>query len=171
MPDKTKAKRVALYGIMIALAAIMSFIESLIPVSLGIPGAKLGLANLVTIVCLYTIGDKAAIVISIFRIILVGLLFGNMFSILYSLSGGIVSLACMLIAKRAGRLSAAGVSIVGGVMHNIGQLLAAAIIIHNIRIAYYMPVLMLAGVVCGIVIGLLGAIIIKRVKNIDNQIL
>ena len=171
MPDKTKAKRVALYGIMIALAAIMSFIERLIPVSLGIPGAKLGLANLVTIVCLYTIGDKAAIVISIFRIILVGLLFGNMFSILYSLSGGTVSLACMLIAKRVGRLSASGVSIVGGVMHNIGQLLVAAIIIHNIRIAYYMPVLMLAGVVCGIVIGLLGAIIIKRVKNIDNQIL
>ena len=171
MPDKTKAKRVALYGITIALAAIMSFIESLIPVSLGIPGAKLGLANLVTIVCLYTIGDKAAIVISIFRIILVGLLFGNMFSILYSLSGGIVSIACMLTAKRSERLSAAGVSIVGGVMHNIGQLLVAAIIIHNIRIAYYMPVLMLAGVVCGIVIGLLGAIIIKRVKNIDNQIL
>ncbi len=167
MPDKTKAKKAALYGIMIALAAIMSFIESLIPISLGIPGAKLGLANLVTIVCLYTIGERAAIVVGLFRIMLVGLLFGNMFSILYSLSGGIVSIGSMLIVKRLGRLSAAGVSIVGGVMHNVGQLIVAALIIHNIRIAYYMPVLMLAGVICGIIIGILGAVIIKRVEHIN----
>ena len=117
-----KTGRAALCGMLIALAFLFSYVETLIPISLGIPGVKLGLANLVTIVGLYLVSLPQLIFISLVRIVLAGLTFGNGFSMIYSLAGGIVSLLFMLLARKTGWFSQVGVSIVGGVGHNIGQL-------------------------------------------------
>jgi len=158
------AGKIAMYGMMIALAMILSFVETLIPISLGIPGIKLGLANLVTIVCLYTMGPAGAWAVSLTRIILTGFTFGNMFSMAYSMAGGVLSLVCMMIAKKSGVLSTAGVSIIGGMTHNIGQLLVAFYVVRTAGIFWYLPVLMTAGIITGTLIGMLSAAIVKRIR-------
>lgn len=157
-------KDMAIYGMFIALAMVFSYIESMIPISLGIPGIKLGIANLVTIVCLYVLGIKAAISVSLIRIVLMGLSFGNTSTMMYALAGGMLSLLLMIIAKKADLFSMAGVSIIGGVSHNIGQLILAAIIIETVGVISYMPVLLFAGSVAGFLIGICAAIILKRIK-------
>lgn len=151
------------YGMMIALAFLLSYVETLIPISLGVPGVKLGLANLVTIVALYVIGVKGAVIISLVRILLVSLTFGNMFSMFYSLGGGILSLVLMAPAKSKRLFSQTGVSIIGGVGHNIGQLAVAAFVVENAAVFYYLPFLLAAGTVAGALIGLLGGIVTKRI--------
>lgn len=163
---QNKAKKVAAFGMLIALAFILSFVETLIPISLGIPGVKLGLANLVTIVGLYTIGVPGTIAVSLTRIILVGFTFGNMFSMLYSMAGGIVSLGLMILARRTNWFSKIGVSIIGGIGHNIGQICIAAWVVKTTGVFYYLPVLLVAGTVAGTVIGLVGGIIVERVQKI-----
>jgi len=164
------AKKTALYGMLIALAMILSFVETLIPISLGVPGIKLGLANLVTIVCLYTMGPAGAFAVLIVRIFLVGITFGNLFSLIYSLAGGMLSFFCMILAKRTGLLGMTGVSIIGGVTHNIGQILAAVFVVRTIGLFWYLPVLMLAGMVTGALIGVLASLIISRLKPVITEI-
>ncbi|MBQ6994092.1 MAG: Gx transporter family protein [Lachnospiraceae bacterium] len=147
------AKRVAYTAILIALAMIFSYVEVLIPFHFGIPGIKLGLANLVVVIALYILKPAQVMVISIARIVLVSFLFGNMSSMLYSLAGGILSFFVMLLLKKIKGFSMLGVSIAGGVSHNVGQLLLAAVVVENMSVFYYMPVLLVAGVITGMLIG------------------
>lgn len=162
------AKKITQYGMMIALAMILSYVEVLIPIQLGIPGMKLGLANLVVFTALYLEGVKGAAAISILRIFLVGFTFGNGFSLIYSLAGGILSLLIMLLGKKMRFFSKIGVSILGGVSHNIGQLAIAAFVVQNVNVFYYMPVLLIAGAATGTVIGLLGARLIQTLGAAVN---
>lgn len=158
------AGKIAVYGMLTALAMIFSFIETLIPLSIGIPGVKLGLANLVTIVCLYIMGPIGAITVSFLRILLVGLTFGNASMLMFSAAGGALSLICMILARKSGLLSTAGVSMIGGVMHNVGQLAVASRVVKTAGVFAYLPVLTAAGVITGIVIGIVAAAVIKRLK-------
>ena len=119
------AKKTALLGMLVALAFVLSYIETLIPINLGIPGAKLGLANLVVMVALYTLGTKEAFALSMVRILLTGLTFSSMAAMLYSFAGGLLSFAVMYLAKRSKLFSAAGVSVLGGISHNAGQIFVA----------------------------------------------
>lgn len=157
------AARTAFYGLLLALAMVFSYVETLIPISLGVPGVKLGLANLVTMVGLYTLGVPGTIAVNFLRIILTGVTFGNMFSMLYSLAGAALSLIFMILAKKSGWFGSVGVSIVGGVGHNIGQLAVAAFVVQTLGVFSYLPVLLAAGTVAGALIGLLGGIIIRRI--------
>lgn len=161
-----KAKRAAIFGVMIALAFTLSYLESLLPLNIGIPGVKLGLANLVVVVALYKLNDGEAFAIAIIRILLAGLTFGNAYSLIYSLCGGLLSFIAMLLAKKT-KLSQIGVSILGGTIHNIGQIVAAAILMGTARIAYYLPVLLTAGLLTGFLNGFLAKAITERIK-IDN---
>jgi len=156
-------KNVAKYGFFIALAMILSYIEILIPFNLGIPGAKLGLANLVVFLLLYSEGVKSAAIVSFLRILLVGFTFGNLFSIFYSIAGGMLSLGVMALCQKSKLFSKIGVSMAGGVSHNIGQILAAAIVLQTPAVFYYLPFLLIAGLVTGGVIGVLGRQILKSV--------
>lgn len=163
-------KKTAYYGIYTALALIFSYIESLVPISLGIPGAKLGLSNLVTVFVLYHMGKQEALLISVTRICLSGLMFGNLFGILYGLSGGIFSYAAMLLCKSSQGFSVIGVSIAGGVFHNVGQILIAILVLESIQIIRYLPVLLLAGLVTGWMVGFLSKEVLSRIRREDDAI-
>lgn len=159
-----KTGKVALYGLLVALAFILSYVETLIPVPVPVPGVKIGLANLVVVTALYTMGDKEAFILSVVRIILVAMTFGNLSTMLFSIAGGILSVTAMIFVKRTGVFSLTGVSLVGGIMHNVGQILVAMFIVHNVRMIYYLPFLLVSGVVTGALIGILAGLIIKQVK-------
>lgn len=158
-------KKVAFLGIFLALALIFSYVESLIPINFGIPGMKLGLANIVIVILLYCMGPKEAYGVSVARVILAGFLFGNLFSILYSLAGALLSLTVMLLLKKTEKFQILSISAVGGVCHNIGQLFIAAWTVENLNIFYYLPVLLIAGLITGIVIGLISQKIVVRIRN------
>ncbi|MCM1282374.1 MAG: Gx transporter family protein [Muribaculaceae bacterium] len=159
----SRSKQIAKIGMCIAVAMICSYIETLVPLSFGIPGIKLGLANLVVLLTLYTMGTREALLVSVLRIVLTGFLFGNLFSILYSLAGGLLSFLVMWLLKRCGKLGCVSVSVAGGISHNIGQLFVAVLIVENYHIFYYAPVLLTAGLLTGLVIGILSQEIITRV--------
>ena len=159
---RNQAEYIAKYGMLIALAFIFSYIESMIPIPMPAPGMKLGLANLVTVVGLYTVGLPGTCAVSLVRIVLVGFTFGNAFSMWYGLGGGILSLILMAFCKRTNWFSPVGVSVIGGVGHNIGQILVAAFAVENMGVFYYLPILTAGGVTAGAVIGLLGGMIVKR---------
>lgn len=169
MDNRKKAKSVALYGMLIALAFVFSYVEAMVPVPIPVPGVKLGLANLVSIVGLYTVGTVGTAAVSLVRIVLVGFTFGNTFSMLYGLAGGILSLAVMILAKKTGWFSQIGVSILGGIFHNIGQLTVAAFVTKTAGVFSYLPVLLAAGVVTGAVIGMLGGMVVERVEKTVRQ--
>lgn len=160
-----KSSKISTYGLLIALAFILSYIEALFPPPVPIPGIKLGLANLVVLADLYTMGVKEAFVLSLIRIILVGLTFGNMSTMLFSLAGGILSWLVMSLLKQVKSFSLVGVSVAGAVSHNIGQIITAIFVTENINIIYYLPFLLLSGLITGAVIGIIGAMIIKRIKK------
>lgn len=155
-------------GVFLALALICSYVESLIPISFGIPGVKLGLTNIVVVLMLYCIGAKEALAVSVCRIVLAGFLFGNLFSILYSLAGGLLSFLIMWAVKRTGKLGILPVSVCGGIFHNIGQLAVAAFVVENYNVFYYLPVLLLAGAATGLVIGIVAQELIIRIGNRMN---
>ena len=159
------AKKVSLYGILVSLAFIASYIEVLIPFNFHIPGMKLGLANIVVLAALYTGGAKAGITVSIIRIILVGLTFGNPYSAIYGLSGGVVSLAVMIALKKTDLFGVMGVSMAGGVAHNIGQLACAMILLKLPAVFTYLSYLMLVGTVTGALIGIIDEEVLKRLKT------
>lgn len=156
------AKKVSLYGILVSLAFIASYIEVLIPFNFHIPGMKLGLANIVVLAALYTGGAKAGITVSIIRIILVGLTFGNPYSAIYGLSGGVMSLAVMIALKKTDFFGVMGVSMAGGVAHNIGQLACAMILLKLPAVFTYLSYLMLVGTVTGALIGIIDEEVLKR---------
>ena len=160
------AEKVALYGILIALAFIFSYVEALIPLPVPVPGMKLGLATLVNVVGLYTVGAAGTIAVGLIRIVMVGFTFSNPGSMLYALSGGVLSLAAMALAKKMDWFDKTGVSILGGVCHNIGQLSMAAWITGTASVFSYLPVLLVAGVITGAVIGLLGGLVTERIAPV-----
>ncbi len=161
-----KAKKIALYGLLVALAFILSYIESLFPLTLSIPGIKMGLANLVVIVALYKMGVKEAFSLSILRIILVGFTFGSPSTMMFSMAGGILSWLMMVLFKKSKLFSMTGVSIIGGIAHNIGQIIVSIYVVDNIKIIYYLPFLLVSGVITGALIGILAAMIMKRLKSL-----
>ena len=148
-------KRIAFTALLAAVALIFSYVEVLIPLPVGIPGVKLGIANLVVLIALYECGMKPALAVNLIRILVAGLLFTGLFGAVYSLAGAALSLLVMALLKRTGLFSVVGVSMAGGVAHNIGQLLVAAALISDLRIFLYLPVLMFSGLVSGILIGFL----------------
>lgn len=163
--QKIPAKTVALMAMMIALAMIFSYVETMIPINFGIPGVKLGLANLVIVAAIYLFGGKQAFLISIVRIFLSGFMFGNLASIMYSLAGGLLSLAVMLLLKKTDKLSILTVSVMGGICHNIGQLIVAMLVVENLKLIFYVPVLLISGFLTGLLIGIVCRVILPAVKR------
>ena len=160
------AKRIALTGLLVAAAMVLSYVEMLIPVFVAVPGVKLGLPNIVIVFALYRLGFRPAVLISLIRVVLVAFTFGNAFSLVYSLSGAILSLVVMGLLKRSDALSVTGVSVLGAVSHNIGQILVAMIVLETGSLIYYFPVLLVTGVVAGVFIGLLAAVLTKRIPKL-----
>lgn len=158
-------RKTAVYGLLVALAFIFSYIESLIPIPIGIPGIKLGLANGVTLVALYLLRPADAFAIGCLRIVLAGLTFGSPVSMLYSLCGGLLSLGVMWLCRRSNRFSVVGVSIAGGVAHNIGQIALAAVLLATPAVAWYTPVLLLTGTLTGTLIGVLCRLLLPRLEK------
>ena len=152
------------FALLIALAMVLSWLESLVPLSLAVPGVKLGLANLVVIFALYRLGPRQAAVISLVRVLLVTFTFGNAFSFAYSLAGAALSFVVMLLLQKTGKFSMLGVSIAGGVFHNIGQILVAMTVLGTAELMWYLPALLIAGIVAGVCIGAVGALITARIK-------
>ena len=146
---------------------VLSYIESRIPAFVAIPGIKVGLANIAVIFTLYKLGVKEAITVSVIRVILVSMLFGNPVSLIYSISGAILSLLIMVLLKKLTPLSAVAVSVTGGVMHNVGQIAAASFMLSTNVVLYYLPFLLVSGTIAGIVVGMVSAILVNKVK-IEN---
>lgn len=158
-----KIKKTAFCGLVLALALIAGYAENLVPVAFAIPGIKLGAANSVILILLYMVGVKEAFLVNISRALLSGFLFGSMSSILYSLSGAVLSLVVMTLLKKTDRFSISGVSMAGGVFHNIGQLTMAALVLETTAVWYYLPVLIITGSITGFLIGSLSEEIYKRI--------
>lgn len=162
MPD---TKRLALLGLSVSIALILSYIEFLLPpIFSAVPGIKLGLANIITVYLLFSISARDAAIVSTVRVILSSLLFGTALTFIYSLAGAVLSLVTMIILKRIDFFSAVGVSIAGAVMHNVGQILTAILVLRTAEIGYYLIVLTLTGILSGVFVGILGASLVKYIK-------
>lgn len=161
-----KTQRIAVIGVISAFAIILSYIESLISFNFFVPGVKLGLANLAVVMVMYIFGNREAIIVNLIRILIVGLLFTNLFSILFSIAGAVISFLLMVLAKRTGKLSVMGVSVIGGVSHNIGQIIVAAFVVETYSVIYYVPVLIVAGVVTGMINGIVSETLVKYLRGI-----
>ena len=160
------ARLAAESGVLTALAMIMSYVESFIPVNFGVPGIKLGLANLIVLSGLYYLNPGQVLAISVSRILLTGFLFGNLASIIYSLAGALLSFSVMLILIRKTRFSVIGVSAAGAVSHNVGQILVACMAVQSLSLAGYLPALIVSGVVTGVLIGILTAKLLPVIRKI-----
>lgn len=160
-----KTKKVAFLGLSIALAMILSFVESQIPALVAIPGIKVGLPNLAIVFLLYRVGAKEAVIVSIIRIILVSMLFGNVQTLTFSIAGAVLSLLSMIILKKTNWFSCIAVSVVGGICHNIGQIIAACLWTQTAQVAFYLPVLLVSGTVAGAAIGILSGMLVKRLEK------
>lgn len=160
-----KTKKVAFLGLTIALAMILSFVESQIPALVAIPGIKVGLPNIVMVFLLYRVGWKEMVTVSILRIFLVSLLFGNIQMMTFSLAGAVLSLSGMILLKKSNWFSAVTVSIVGGILHNVGQIIAACLWTGTEEIAYYLPALFISGTIAGTIIGIVSGLLVKRLEK------
>lgn len=160
-----QSKNIAYYGLFASLAILMGYVELLIPLPLLVPGMKLGLANVIILITLYYFGAKSAFFISLVRVLLSGLLFAGFAGLLYSLAGALSSFAIMSLLKKTEKFSIVGVSVAGGVFHNIGQILVAAMVVENLRLFYYLPFLLVCGVVTGVIIGVVARICLAYLKK------
>lgn len=160
-----KTKKVALLAISVTLALILSFVESRIPALVAIPGIKVGLPNLVIVFLLYKVGWKDTVAVSLIRIALVSMLFGNVQTMTFSVAGALLSLLSMILLKKLDWFSCITVSIVGGIFHNIGQIIAACLWTQTAEIAYYLPILLVSGTIAGAVIGFVSGILVKRLEK------
>ena len=159
-----KTKRLVLLAMLTAVAMILSYVESLLP-SVGIPGVKIGLANIAVIFALFRFGWKEAAALSLVRVVLVSLLFGSVGAMLYSLAGAVLSLAVMALLRRIDRFSTVGISVAGGVAHNAGQILMAILILQTKQLLGYLPVLAVSGIAGGVLTGLAAALLIRRIPE------
>lgn len=191
MKNHTGMRRTVELGLLLALAMILSYVESLLPLSFGIPGIKLGLPNLIVLLLLYesmgnddtdageqartrcvkvfSQGEREALLVNGLRIILSGFLFSNLYAILYALAGAVFSFAAMYVGRRMKRFSIVGVSVLGGVFHNIGQLLVAMAVVETFAVAYYVPFLLVAGTVTGALLGLTGRELLPYMQRIGRE--
>lgn len=160
-----KTKKVAFLGLSITLALILSFVESQIPALVAIPGVKVGLPNLVMVFLLYKVGWKETIIVSLIRIVIISMLFGNLQTLTFSVAGALLSLLSMILIKKLNWFSCVSVSVVGGIFHNIGQIIAACLWTQTAQIVFYLPVLIVSGTIAGSVIGLIAGIIVKRLEK------
>lgn len=163
--SKMKAATISTAAVLAALALIFSYVEFLIPISLGIPGIKPGLANIVILVALYKLGTRTALMVNVTRILLAAALFGSVFSALYSLAGGLMSFVAMVALKRTNLFSTAGVSMAGGVFHNLGQLTIAALLVESAQIFYYFPLLLISGILTGVFNGIIATLILRSLQK------
>ena len=159
-----KTKKLTTLAVIVSVAMILSFVESRIPAFVAIPGVKVGLANIAVIFALYKLGWREAIAVSVIRVLLVALLFGSVVSLAYSIAGAVISLALMILLKRLGIFTEIAVSVVGGITHNIGQILIAFLLLETKVVFYYLPFLLVFGVIAGIAVGAASALLIKRIK-------
>lgn len=164
---KMDSKKIAICGVFTALAFIFAYVEMLVPIPLGIPGIKLGLANCCIILILYKFGIAEALIINLARIVLSSILFGNATSFMFSLCAGMISTIIMILLKKINKFSITAVSITGGVTHNIIQIIVAIFILDSSAIIYYLPVLIITGCVTGALIGLLGGYITFRLNRLN----
>lgn len=147
-------KRLAVLGMLLAFALILSYVESLFPIPVGIPGIKLGLPNLAIVIVLCFFGSREALIVNIMRVLLAGFMFGSLFSIMYSMAGGLLSLFIMAVLMRTKAFGTMGISIAGGFSHNVGQLLMAGVALQTTSVFYYFPILAIGGVITGALIGI-----------------
>ena len=159
-----KTKKLTVMALTTALAMILSFVESLIPAFVAVPGVKMGLANIAVVFALYKLGWKEAVVVSLIRVVLVSILFGTVASLFYSLAGAVLSLLGMGLLKKTGRFTEIVVSVAGGVLHNIGQIAMACILLETDALKYYLPFLLVSGILAGVVIGVVSAILVRRIN-------
>ncbi len=163
--EKTNVKKTALYGLIIAAALVLSWIESQIPPFFPIPGMKIGLTNIIVVLTLYKLGSSSAMAANVLRIALVSMLFGGIMSMLYSLAGGMLSTVVMILLKKTGKFKTVTVSIAGGISHNIGQILVAMLALNTSGIAWYLAALWFTGMASGTLIGILSNELIKRLPD------
>ena len=159
-----KTKRLTMHALLVALAMILSYLESLVPLAFAVPGIKMGLPNIVIVFALYKLGFKAAGCISLIRVVLVSVLFGNVMSMIYSLAGAVLSLVVMWLLRRIGKFSSVGVSVAGALGHNVGQVATAIVLLETGGLVYYLAPLCISGTIAGVIIGIAGGIVVKRVK-------
>ena len=159
----TKTRKLTIMALTTAIALVLSFIESQIPAFVAVPGVKIGLPNIAIVYALYRLGWKEAAVISMTRVVLVSLLFGSAASFLYSFAGAVLSLAGMTLLKKTGKFTEIVVSVAGGVLHNIGQIAMASFILETGVLRYYLPFLLISGILAGVAVGLVSGILIRRI--------
>ncbi len=163
-----RTKKITTIGILIALALILSYVESQIPAFAAIPGMKLGLTNIVVLTTLYIHDVKSAMLINVIRIIIVAILFGSAMSFAFSFVGGMLSTIVMILLKKSGRMKIIGVSAAGGITHNVGQILTAMALLGTKAIAWYLPVLWISGIFSGVIIGIIGGLVTARLGKLDQ---
>lgn len=163
---RNKTKKIAFLGVLTSVALVLSYVEAILPpVWSAVPGIKMGLPNIVIIFLLYRFGIKEAATVSLIRLFIVALLFGNVMTLAYSFAGAFLSLVLMAICKKINFVSVVGVSIIGGVSHNLGQVIVAIILLDTVQIGYYMAVLAVTGTVAGVFIGIAGSLLLKRMEK------
>lgn len=165
MKKKLSTKQMVTLSALVAVAMILSYVESMIPAFVAVPGVKMGLSNIATVFALYSLGWPYAIIVSVVRVFLSSLLFGNFVSLIYSLSGAFLALTLMILLKKLDKFSTVGVSVAGGVGHNAGQIIAACIVMENAAISLYIIPLIISGTISGVLIGLVAGNLVERVKK------
>lgn len=164
-----KLKKLTLLGLFAALSIVLSFVESLLPpIYAAVPGVKIGLANIINLFLLYKFSTKDAAAVTLVRVLTIALLFGNLMTLSYSIAGAVFSITVMALLKKTKLFSTVGVSVAGGVAHNLGQILVAIAITSTLEIGYYMIFLCISGVLSGTLIGILGALVLKYTKNLKG---
>lgn len=163
---REQTQRIALSGLLVALMLVLGFVESLIPVAAGVPGIKLGLSNGVLIFAVYMLGIPTAFVLMALKVVLSGLMFGGVSAMMYAMAGGIISMIAMALLSRVKGIHPVVVSMVGGVMHNVGQVGLAMIMLNTPKLLYYMAILMIVGLICGAVTGVCADTVMKHLKKI-----
>ena len=166
MKKMTNLKKITTLGILASLAMVLSFVETLLPpIYAAVPGIKIGLANIVNVFLLYKFSVKDTAIVTLIRVLIVSMLFGNFMTLAYSLAGAFLSITVMALLKKTNLFSTVGVSIAGGVAHNLGQIIVAIFVTSTIEIGYYMIFLCISGVLSGMLIGIIGALVLKYSKN------
>ena len=164
---RNKTRRIALLGVLTSVALVLSYLEVMLPpISTAVPGIKMGLPNIIIIFFLYKFGLKEAVTVSPIRVFIVALLFGNVMTLAYSVAGAVLSLGLMTLFKKLDFFSQVGVSIIGGISHNLGQILVAIFLFDTIQIGYYMIILSITGTIAGVVIGIISSILVKKLEKL-----
>lgn len=160
-------QRISLMALLLAMALVLGFFENLLPIAPGIPGIKLGLSNVVLLFALYAFGPASAFLLMGLKVVLSGLLFSGVSAMMYSLAGGVLSMAAMTLLKKTGQFSIVTVSMVGGAMHNVGQVAIAILVMTTSQLGYLMGILLLVGLGTGLLTGIIAKLALEKLKYIQ----